>query len=306
MKVAIVGAGAIGLLAAYYLAGHKHDVTLLTQRKEQAEKINRHGLKLIDSYGATRLKPVKAQALADLTETDQLDVVILTVKSYSVKDVLFQLREKRIFAILFLQNGLSHIEYLADLPIATVAVGVMEHGAVRENDQTVRHTGRGRLRWGYVRKGAELLDELFVAGADKEAFPIDYEDDWLDILQQKLIVNACINPLTALLAVKNGELVKNEAAKEMMKAIFSEVMQVLEREDDEKRWAHVVRVCEQTAANTSSMLVDLSNRRRTEISSITGYLVRLAGQKQLAVPVLDFVNKAIIAKEDAARREGDD
>ncbi|MCM3713091.1 2-dehydropantoate 2-reductase [Halalkalibacter oceani] len=306
MKVAIVGAGAIGMLTACYLADRRHDVVLLTQRKEQAERINDHGLQLIDFYGRTQRKAVKAKTLAGLTEKDQLDVVILTVKAYSVKDVLSQLKDKRISSILFLQNGMAHIDYFADLPIATVAVGVMEHGAVRENDHTVRHTGRGRLRWGYVRKEAALLDDLFAADSGEDAFPVRYEGDWLEMLQQKLIVNACINPLTALLGVKNGELVTSRPRKEMMRAIFTEVMQVLERDDEEERWAHVVRVCEQTASNTSSMLVDLSNRRQTEIASISGYLIRLAEQKQLAVPVLNFVTMAVSSKEEAARKEGDD
>ena len=77
-------------------------------------------------------------------------------------------------------------------------------------------------------------------------FPVYDENDWYRLLTGKLIINVCINPLTALLRVKNGELLRNDAYKKYMRNVFEEAETILGLADREKAWNKVCEVCRLT------------------------------------------------------------
>ena len=102
---------------------------------------------------------------------------------------------------------------------------------------------------------------------------------------QKLVVNVCINPLTALLRVQNGELISNPFFYQMMEQVFQEVAFLVKKEIV---WQMVRHVCERTSRNTSSMLADVRANRQTEINAIIGYVLEEAKKQQRPVPTLQF------------------
>ncbi len=65
-------------------------------------------------------------------------------------------------------------------------------------------------------------------------------------MHKKLVVNVCINPLTALLGVKNGELITNRFFYQMMEQVFQEVAFLI-RGEKEMVWQMVRNVCEGTS-----------------------------------------------------------
>nr|MBR9646727.1 2-dehydropantoate 2-reductase [Streptococcus sp. 11-4097] len=77
----------------------------------------------------------------------------------------------------------------------------------------------------------------------------------------------CINPLTALLQVQNGDLITNPFFYRLMEQVFQEVV-FLVKEEKEMVWKMVRHVCERTSHNTSSMLADVRANRQTEIGAI--------------------------------------
>ncbi len=109
-------------------------------------------------------------------------------------------------SLLFLQNGMGHLKYLDKLK-GEVYVGTVEHGAIRLNANTVLSY------WDWINKyflyssiRSRLL-EMISLESDK-SFPFIIEEDYENMLLKKLIVNAVINPLTAILGIKNGELIR--------------------------------------------------------------------------------------------------
>ncbi len=164
------------------------------------------------------------------------------------------------------------------------------------------HTGIGQLRWGYVRKLSNQVEAMF-SNLDNPLFPIRYEQDWQKMLQRKLVVNACINPLTALLHVKNGELITNMHHLKMVKAVFLEVMTILNVGNQQEMWEHVCDVCQHTSENRSSMLSDMENNRQTEIDSILGYLIHKAEQQHDQADILTFLYHGIKSKEEQFKQE---
>jgi 2-dehydropantoate 2-reductase len=111
-------------------------------------------------------------------------------------------------------------------------------------------------------------------------FNVQIVDDAQSLIWGKLVVNAAINPLTALLRVPNGELLERSSAREMMRTLASEVAQVAEAESIRLPFpdpiAAVEEVARKTAANHSSMLQDVLRGAPTEIDAICGAVVRVA------------------------------
>lgn len=81
MRIAVVGAGAVGCYLAARLSDHGHDLTLIA-RPAQAEAINRDGLRLHDAAGHTWRYHLRARE--ELTERP--DLALLTVKTQDVAD----------------------------------------------------------------------------------------------------------------------------------------------------------------------------------------------------------------------------
>ncbi|HSQ40096.1 MAG TPA: ketopantoate reductase C-terminal domain-containing protein, partial [Anaerolineales bacterium] len=120
-------------------------------------------------------------------------------------------------------------------------------------------------------------------------FNVQRVDDPESLIWGKLVINAAINPLTALLRVKNGELLERPFAREVMKALARETAQIARAEnialpfDDPV--ARAEDVAHKTAANTSSMLQDVLRGAPTEIDAICGAVVRTAEKHKLGAPV---------------------
>ncbi|WP_231587001.1 ketopantoate reductase C-terminal domain-containing protein [Paenibacillus sp. E194] len=119
------------------------------------------------------------------------------------------------------------------------------------------------------------------------------------MVYQKLLANVIINPLTAVLRIKNGQLLLQEDRLSLMKELFGEAAAVYRAAhisiDEEKDWERVVQVCRMTSSNSSSMLQDVEAGRRTEIEAITGALIRMADRYEVAVPLHRMMYRLILA-----------
>ncbi|MEC1755435.1 2-dehydropantoate 2-reductase [Bacillus mojavensis] len=291
MKIGIIGGGSVGLLCAYYLS-LDHEVTVLTRRDEQAAAIQSEGVRL---YKAG--KAFNAHCSAGTAIDSGFDLLVVTVKQHQLRTVFPMLERIKKTNILFLQNGMGHIHDLKDWGADhSVYVGVVEHGAVRKSDTAVEHTGIGAIKWSTFKHAeADRLNAMLQHNHSE--FPIRYEMDWYRLLTGKLIVNACINPLTALLRVKNGELLTVPAYFSYMKLVFQEACSILRLEDEEAAWERVRAVCEQTKDNRSSMLVDVTAGRQTEADAILGYLLKDAQLQGRDAVHLAFLHGSIKALE---------
>ncbi|MCB1155303.1 2-dehydropantoate 2-reductase, partial [bacterium] len=219
------------------------------------------------------------------------DLLIVCVKSYDTEAAI---REHAAHvssetAVLTLQNGMGNAEALAEvLAPSQILVGVTTHGALTVAPGHVRHTGIGSIQFGEQdgrrTDRAEWIAELLNdAGLDAQV-----TDNPARRLWEKLVINAAINPVTAVLRVPNGEIAANPDARALALDAAKEAVAVANALgidlDEDTMLDRVVRVAEATAANRSSMLADADAGRRTEIDAITGVIVREAARRGLAVP----------------------
>jgi len=272
MDIGIIGGGSIGLLAAGLLSSN-HNVLIYVRRTEQAELLNTYGLcvKMLD--GKERLFPVRAVPIHELSKADLL---LVCVKQPELPGVLHEISQlDRQLPLVFLQNGMGHLELIEDLE-NPVFVGITSHGAIRTDDHHVSHTGLGLTQVGAFNTAALSRSEL-LRKLRTELFPAAYVADWRTALKEKLVVNAVINPLTAVYGVLNGAILENERLCLMAQALCREAAGIL-RLDPEASWRRIQEVAGLTKGNRSSMLQDIEGGRATEADAILGFLLQ-GGEK---------------------------
>ena len=286
--VTIIGSGALGSLFAAYLEPHS-DVRMLSHWPEQISAIHSDSLICQNIDGQrTRHEFVVTNNVRELAP---VRLAIVLVKSYQTARAAFELAPVLAAdgVAITLQNGLGNYEILQKaLGYGRVAQGITAQGATMLGPGRVRHAGYGptfiaRLP-GKERLLGDMVDLLNRAGLKAES-----SSDVTSLQWGKLAVNAGINPLTAILGVRNGRLLQDERTNRVMCAAALEVELVaqslgttLPYEDVAIR---VQEVAHATADNVSSMLQDVRRGSETEIDAINGAVVSYGKQTGLATPV---------------------
>lgn len=301
MRFLIFGAGAMGSLVGGLLS-QRHE-TVLVGRREHVVAIRKQGLRI---RGETELV-AHPEATETLGRNGNLDVVILAVKAYDTLpavEALEPLWDRSLF--LSLQNGLGNEEVLA-AHASRVLGGVTTQGVTFVKPGEVYHAGAGETLIGpFEGASPEDADEV-VAAFNESGLPSHLSENIRSELWLKAIVNACINPLTALLRVPNGYVLETASTREVVRAIIEEGVHVASRLgpnlDEGLVYDRVASVVRGTATNRSSMLQDLERGRRTEIEAINGAIARLGDEVDRPAPTNALLTRLIKAAEVAARRK---
>ncbi|KMJ58531.1 hypothetical protein AB685_11690 [Bacillus sp. LL01] len=292
MKVGIIGGGAIGLLYAFHLS-KAFPVTLYVKRKEQLQQLNRDGINM--SHEKEK-RNINVQQWNNDTLPNE-DIIVVAVKQYALPTIL-PLLEKctKDQSVLFLQNGMSHLEMLEKITGPWILLGVVEHGVKKINDHSINWTGKGRTKIAGYQKPIEEHPSAFIEGWMEllgDSFPVEVCHDHQSMMTEKLLVNAVINPLTAIYHVRNGALLTNPYYKKTMGILYEEISFLIEEKERDEMWEHICTICEKTADNWSSMERDIKEGRQTEIEAILGYIRKMANQRGKTVPVTEFIYQAV-------------
>ncbi|WP_391120792.1 2-dehydropantoate 2-reductase [Psychrobacillus sp. L3] len=278
MKIGIIGAGAIGMLFGAYLAEEKQDILFYVRGNKKIanlyiEKIP-NAPDLISCKQVTEIKALYS-----------MDLIIIAVKYHHLEQLKkdLDLLPKHI-PLLFVQNGLLHLSFIDQLKQSTIAIASVLHGATKVNDHTVRHLGIGITSVGILRGVWDKTDAFLQCSSNK--FPIKFTTNIEETLFKKALLNCLINPLTTILQVENGMLIKNESYKMILKNIYEELMEAFEEWREKLPWNEVVTLCKNTEYNRSSMLTDYENGRLMEINTIVGAVITEARKKDKVLPVL--------------------
>lgn len=285
MDILIVGTGALATLFAARLAKAEYSVTMLGTWRDGIDALNRDGAQLVDASGKDESFPV--HATDDPRGCEGVKQAIVLVKAWQTERVAGQLKECLADdgLALTLQNGLGNRETLIQsLGLDRVALGITTTGATLLGPGLAKAGGEGVVSLEQNQALGPMEEALRSAG-----FNIQLVEDAQSLIWGKLVINAGINPLTALLKVKNGELLERPSARELMKALAVETAKVAQAEDIPLPFDDPVRMVEEvarkTAANTSSMLQDVLRGAPTEIDAICGAVVTAALKHGMDVPI---------------------
>jgi len=293
MNILIVGTGALASLFAARLTQAEHTITMLGTWQEGLNALNKNGVRFMDADGIEHRYPV--HATDDPRDCVDVKQAIVLVKAWQTERVANQLSTclAKDGIALTLQNGLGNRETLIQsLGLDRVALGSTTTGATLLGPGHVKAGGEGVVSLEQNQALGTVLSESkgpLEAALRSAGFKTQVVDDARSLIWGKLVINAAINPLTALLRVKNGELLERPSAREMMRALAMETANVAQAEavtlpfDDPVKTAE--EVAYKTATNTSSMLQDVLRGAPTEIDAICGAVVKAAHRHGIQTPV---------------------
>ncbi len=306
MKIAIIGAGAMGCLyGAKLSAVSTNEVYLIDVWKDHIDAINNNGLLMEEngetvSYGAVK-------GVVDANLAGICDLAIVFVKSTLTETAIKE--NKAVFGpdtvALTLQNGLGNIDLIcAEIGDCNVIAGTTAHGATMLGPGKMRHAGSGKTIIGELNGTRTGRIERLAAVLTEAGLETDLSDNVLGLVWDKLLVNVGINSLTGITRLQNGELLKHPEIEELLEAAVEEAHAVAKakgiRLSYEDPVGHTKDVCRATAANKSSMLQDILNRKQTEIDMINGAVVREGAEAGISAPVnmvltnlIKFIQKSV-------------
>ena len=260
-----MGAGALGCLFGALLQIAGFDVVFVARGK-QLEAL-RKSLK-ISGILNTELKVYATN------KPEDADITFVTVKAYDTENVARLLAEVNPGIVCSLQNGVGNEEILQKY-CKKVLGGVTSYGANLIDYGHINYAGEGYTYIGEL--DGKISDEAKTVVEVLRSAKIKAEvvSDIVFRIWAKTVVNSAINPLTALLKVKNGEIVRNTCLWNIAKRVAEEGMEVLKKMGFEfNAVKEVKRVAEMTANNRSSMLQDIERGKKTEIDYINGAIVK--------------------------------
>ena len=280
MKIAVMGAGAVGCYYGAKLAMAGHEVTLIG-RPALVDAVEANGL-ILEMAGETHVCPAKATT--DPAAVQATDMVLFCVKSGDTKSAGAQiapyLREETL--LLSLQNGISNPETLelASGHAVIAAVVYMASGMVAPG--VVRHEGRGELAIGGPNavRAAEVLN---AAGIQTEV-----SENVIGLLWGKLVVNCAYNAISAIGRQPYGVLADVPGMTGLIESVVDECFAVAEAEGvqiPEGTRDTVRGVPAWMPKQFSSTAQDIMRDRSTEIDYLNGEIVRRSAVHGIDVPI---------------------
>ena len=306
MKIVIIGPGAIGILLAAHLSRGKNEVWLLDKKRERAQYLRKNGICV---EGQSKIS-AKVKASVEAKEIGPADLVILCVKSYDTEEALKRALDliKQDTYVLSLQNGLGNVQVLTDIVGEDkIIAGVTEQAATLLGPGVIRHTGKGETIIGRVNKQPLGKARIILGLLNQAGFPSRSTKDINSLIWSKLIINAGINPLSAITRLNNGKLLEYSETRELLRQAVSEAVRVAKRKRIKLKYddplQKVESVCRCTCANLSSMLQDVLNKKQTEIDFINGAILRQGKALRLATPVNEVLTSLVKTIEKNYERE---
>ena len=333
MKIAVLGAGAMGSIYGGHLSLH-NDVYMIDKKQEIVDKINADGLKLFENDKDVIYRP---EAMTDSANLGEVDLVILFVKALFSKAALEENRHiiGEHTYVMTLQNGAGHEDILSEfVPKERIIIGTTEDNGAVLDFGYVRRGGKGKTNIGMivpdsngmlgkikesfdscgfetnigmlVEDSQHMLDKVKVC-LDSCGFDTHIYDNIQQLIWDKLFTNVSLSALTGVLQVPIGFIAADEYAWSMTVTLIKEALAVakaLGLEFDEQEIIERVRNTSiSSPEGKTSIYADLKAGRRTEVNTISGAVVRAGEKTGVDVPTHRMIVNMVHAMEDRDRKE---
>ena len=276
LKIAIVGAGAVGGTLGFLLAEAGYDVTLVDVDAAKVALLRDEGLTVIMPDGEERSRHMKATT--DPSEVGPVDMVQISVKGYQTSAAAETARALvgPGTYVLSLQNGLKNLQRIAEvLDEAIVVGGVTAHSAMPLGPNVIKYNGGlGGISIGRY-DGAEdaglqrVIDAFTAAGIPTNLIAGDVRIP----IWRKLLANVSCNAVAALTGFTGRQLVEFQPTNELIRALAEETAEVARAQGFEFAELEIagdfaIKALSGVGDNKISMLQDVEAGRRTEIDTL--------------------------------------
>jgi 2-dehydropantoate 2-reductase len=313
--ILIAGLGALGTVFATMLKKAGHTVHALTRDKYLSSLADRR-TRVTGIWGGHEAQLDGIHASIDPLRNISFDLILLTVKSYDTASAIEQVRPLvgKDTLVIVAQNGYGNYESVA----ATVG---KEHALLARVIFGVKLPVPGsaevtviadEVRIGQPHNAVDPGRIKAIATAINAAgIPTSYAKNVAAILWDKILYNAALNPLGAVLECTYGQLAENPETRLIMDRIIDEIFLVAQvhsmllnwKTPGEYREHFYTKLVPPTAKHFPSMYYDVKAGKRLEIDALNGAIVRLAHEKGISVPVNETITLLIKSKEKIASHQ---
>ena len=300
MKIAVVGAGAMGSVYAGLLGAAGNEVWAIDSWREHVDAIRERGLRV---EGASGDRTVPINATTDAADAGEAELVVVATKAMDVEAAAEAARwlVGPDTLVLSIQNGLGGPDTAARvLGDDRVAVGVADgFGASIVAPGPVHHHALELIRFG-ERHGPTTPRIEAAAEIWREAgFNVRTFDDVQKLIWEKLVCNVAMSGTCTILRCPIGEVLADPDAWSVSAACAAEAFAVGRASgvafgfDDPVTYAR--GWAEKIPGAKPSMLLDLEAGRRTEVDYINGAIPRVGREVGVAAPVNETVTALVKA-----------
>ena len=288
-KILIYGGGGIGSYYAGALSNNGHNVTLLT-RGNHYEKIKKNGLKLKTNWGNFTQDINLVRKI-----NSEYDVVILAVKTYSVKNILSDLKSlKKGTKIICIQNGTFTYNYLSsqlkDQGI-NVIDGLTWIDALRRDEGSVIQTGdEAKIIFGKnnILDSEKLELKKLALSLDSKNVQTQFVEDINKAVWEKLIMVAAIGSIMCYSNMPAKETVENKTFFKILKEMIYEMTNasISIGVNIEKNYARdtLNYILGRADELHSSLKEDFDNKKPLEVDEILGEALRTGIKNKVNMP----------------------
>lgn len=305
MKIAIIGVGGVGgyfggKLASKYAAIREHDIYFIARGKHLAE-IKRNGLKVLSQDGDfTAIPTIATDNPGDL---GLLDLILFCVKTYDLENAARQLvnniNEKTGFITLL--NGVDNAERLRTiLPKGIVLNGLVYISSHIEAPGVIRHIGGPcRLIFGPENGNKEkyqyIEDILSNANINTELTEQIAIQVWT-----KFIFVGPLAGITSLLQKPFGAIIEDDKSKKMLEGMMKEVESIARKRGiilpEDIVPLSLEKVSDFPYDTRTSMQMDFEKGKKTEVESLTGYIVKSGIKLGIKTPLHQKVYSELLKR----------
>lgn len=307
MKIAVIGAGAMGSLIGGYLS-RANEVTLIDTDSAKIEAIQKDGIRIREKDGSeTHVTPGAATGYDSMGEQD---LVVLFVKSLFSRAALAA--AKPIIGentyVMTLQNGAGHDEILREFVAPErVVIGTTQHNASYPEPGCVNHGGSGITCIGALTgDNARLapIAEAFKAGG----MDCEISENVQKLIWHKLFTNVSVSALTGVLQTKIGYMMDDENGWWLCERLVREAVAVANGDgmgfDVEEILGEIRALLKNSHDGYTSIYADLRDGRRTEVDTISGAVVSASHRNGVPASSHEFIVKMVHAMENRVNYKG--
>lgn len=305
MNIAILGAGAMGMLFGGYLS-QKNAVWLVDSNKERVDKINSEGVLIREKSGEDHL--FRPMAVVETKELPKMDLLIVFVKSMFTLNALSENRNLigKDTYLMTLQNGAGHeAKLLRFADRSHVIIGSTQHNASILGNGHTNHGGSGKTSIGLLNG-----DSTSIVCVAENFLSCGIECVTCDDVQRqiwtKLFTNTAASSLTAVLQVPLGFIYEDPYAHQLMIELCKEAVTVANAQvgacfDEAEVIECVETVCRNAKNGYTSIYADIKNGSLTEVDTISGSVIDAARALNISVPYHEMTVSLIHALENKSK-----
>lgn len=308
MKIAIVGAGAMGGLFGARLALAGQEVSFVEASAQAIEVISRQGLRLETPEVQTTVQVPIARATQF---SGSFDLLVIFTKGFHTAAAIDSVRHlvgPDTWA-LSVQNGLGNADIIASVvPAERVIIGMTNLPADLVAPGVVHSHGEGHINlWSFSGEDASRVHQV-AAVFSQAGLPCAADPQVQVAIWEKVAFNAALNSVCAVTRQTVGAVGGSAYGRQVLGNLVEETLAVALAAGIAVDRRRVEAAVDYALANHQqhkpSMLQDLEAGRKTEIDFINGAVVAQGKRLEVPTPVLQALYNLVKVSEGQGQGQG--